>query len=109
MVDIQNLINEVKVLTQNNNTLTMEIQALAVARAGAGTVAQGISRCVEVFADLGEYNGLKVKFEKWWVKMKAWLTINSGMIASRSYEGVVAILSQLKGSKVDEFTQTRLI
>jgi hypothetical protein len=36
----------------------------------------GISKKVEVFADLGNFSGEINHFEEWWLKMKTWLNIN---------------------------------
>lgn len=92
IVDIQNLINEINMLTQNNNCLTTKVKALSAARAGASVAAPRTLQHIEVFADLGEYNGSKAKFEEWWIKMKAWLSMNSGTIALNSYKTVVTVL-----------------
>jgi hypothetical protein len=56
----------------------------------------GISKKVEVFADLGNFSGEINHFEEWWLKMKTWLNINQQTIPARSYDAVVSILSCMK-------------
>src|SRR6266576_2556066 len=67
----------------------------------------GSSCKVEVFADPGDYEGNKAKFEEWWSKMKGWLHINRRSIAPRSNDAVMAVLSRLKGPKAGNFAQVR--
>ena len=56
----------------------------------------GTSKKVEVFADLGNFNGEISHFEEWWLKMKTWLNINQPTIPPKSYDAIVAVLSQMK-------------
>ena len=58
---------------QNTQIANLQLQAQAQ---GAGpSTAQGMtttlsySKKVEIFNDLGEYDGSKVKFKEWWAKM----------------------------------------
>ena len=66
------------------------------------------SKKVEIFNDLGEYDGSKAKFEEWWAKMQAWLMVNQHAIPASSQDAVGAVLSWLKGPKAGPFTQVRL-
>ena len=66
------------------------------------------SKKVEIFNDTGEYNGSKAKFEEWWAKMQAWLTVNQHAIPAGSQDAVGAVLSQLKDLKAGPFAQVRL-
>src|SRR6266576_2665562 len=68
----------------------------------------GISRKIELFADPGEYDGSKAKFEEWWAKMKTWLNVNRSNVQWGSYDAVVAVLSRLKGPTAGRLAQTRL-
>ena len=56
----------------------------------------GTSKKVEVFADPSNFNGEISHFEKWWLKMKTWLNINQPTIPPKSYDTIVAVLSQMK-------------
>ena len=67
------------------------------------------SKKVEIFNDPGEYNGSKVKFEEWWAKMQAWLTVNQHAIPAGSQDTVNAVLSWLKGPKAGPFAQVYLM
>ena len=53
----------------------------------------GTSKKVEVFTDLGNFNGEISHFEEWWLKMKTWLNINQPTILPKSYDAVVVVLS----------------
>ena len=95
---------------QNTQIANLQLQAQAQ---GAGpSTAQGTtlsySKKVEIFNDPGEYDGSKVKFEEWWAKMQAWLTVNQHAILTGLQDAVSAVLSQLKGPKAGPFTQVRL-
>ena len=56
----------------------------------------GTSKKVEVFADLGNFNGEISHFEEWWLKTKTWLNINQPTIPPKSYDAIVAVLSRMK-------------
>ena len=56
----------------------------------------GTSKKVEVFANPGNFNGEISHFEEWWFKMKTWLNINQPIIPPKSYDAIVAVLSQMK-------------
>ena len=98
---------------QNMQIANLQLQAQAQ---GAGpSTAQGTvstlsySKKVEIFNDPGEYDGSKAKFEEWWAKMQAWLTVNQHAIPAGSQDAVSAVLSRLKGPKAGPFTQVRLM
>ena len=93
----------------------MQIANLQLQAQGAGpSTAQGMtstssySKKVEIFNDPGEYNGSKVKFEEWWAKMQAWLTVNQHAIPASSQDTVGTVLSWLKGPKAGPFAQVCL-
>ena len=67
------------------------------------------SKKVEIFNDPGEYDRSKAKFEEWWTKMQAWLTVNQHAIPAGSQDAVGAVLSQLKGLKAGSFAQVHLM
>ena len=97
---------------QNMQIANLQLQAQAQ---GAGpSTAQGTasilsySKKVEIFNDPGEYDGSKAKFEEWWAKMQAWLTINQHAIPAGSQNAVSAVLSRLKEPKAGPFTQVCL-
>ena len=97
---------------QNMQIVNLQLQAQAQ---GAGpstaqetTTTSSYSKKVEIFNDPGEYDGSKVKFEEWWAKMQAWLTVNQHAIPAGSQDAVSAVLSWLKGLKAGPFTQVRL-
>ena len=90
------------------------LQLQAQAQGAGPSTAQGTattlsySKKVEIFNDPGEYDGSKVKFEEWWAKMQAWLTVNQHAIPAGSQDAVSAVLSRLKGPRAGPFTQVRL-
>ena len=97
---------------QNMQIANLQLQAQAQ---GAGpSTAQGAmstslySKKVEIFNDLGEYNGSKAKFEEWWAKIQAWLMVNQHAISASLQDAVSAVLSWLKGPKAGPFAQVCL-
>ena len=97
---------------QNTQIANLQLQAQAQ---GAGpSTAQGTattslySKKVEIFNDPGGYDRSKVKFEEWWAKMQAWLTVNQHAIPASLQDTVGAVLSQLKGPKAGPFAQVCL-
>ena len=101
------------IVQQNMQIANLQLQAQAQ---GAGpSIAQAMmstssySKKVEIFNDPGEYDGSKAKFEEWWAKMQAWLTVNQHAIPAGSQDAVSAVLSQLKGPKAGPFAQVRLM
>ena len=101
------------IITQQNMQIAnLQLQAQgqgagpSTAQATAPT--SSYSKKVEIFNDPGEYDRLKGKFEEWWVKMQAWLTVNQHAIPAGSQDTVGAVLSQLKGLKASPFTQVHL-
>ena len=92
---------------QNTQIANLQLQA----RGAGPSTAQGMtttlsySKKVEIFNDPGEYDGSKAKFEDWWAKMQAWLTVNQHAIPASSQD---AVLSQLKGPKAGLSTQVCL-
>ena len=78
---------------------------------------RGLSSKVEIFTDLGVYNGSKAKFEDWWTKIKGWLDCNPKQFAYIDVDGdeiingkncSYAILSCLQGPKESHFTEVEL-
>ena len=67
------------------------------------------SQKVEIFNDLGEYDGSKVKFKEWWTKAQAWLKVNEHAIPASLQDAIGAILSWLKGLKAGPFAQVPLM
>ena len=51
------------------------------------------SKKVEIFNDPGEYGGSKVKFEEWWMKIQAWITVNTHVIPASLADAISAVLS----------------
>ena len=97
---------------QNTQIANLQLQAQGQ---GAGpSTAQGTtstlsySKKVEIFNDPREYDRSKVKFEEWWVKMQAWLTVNQHAIPAGSQDAVGTVLSRLKGPKAGPFAQVCL-
>ena len=77
----------------------------------------GSSSEVEVFTDLGTYDGSKAKFEDWWTKIKVWLNCNPKQFAYIDADGdeiingknyTYAILSHLCGVKGSHFAEVKL-
>ena len=92
---------------QNTQIANLQLQAQGQ---GAGpstaqptTSTSLYSKKVEIFNDPGEYDRSKVKFEEWWAKMQAWLTVNQHEIPASLQDAVGAVLSQLKGLKASPF------
>ena len=98
------------IVQQNMQITNLQIQAQGAgpSTAQATTTTLSYSKKVEIFNDPGEYNRSKVKFEEWWVKMQAWLTLNQHTIPPGSQDAVSAVLSWLKGPKTSPFTQVHL-
>ena len=87
--------------------LVTTIQAPPKPGALGSSLPSGTSKKVEVFADLGNFNGEINHFEEWWLKMKTWLNINQPTIPPKSYDIVVAVLSHMK-QKAGTFSAQRL-
>ena len=63
---------------QNMQIANLQLQAQGAGPSTAQATMSTLlySKKVEIFNDPGEYDRLKVKFEEWWAKMQAWLTVN---------------------------------
>ena len=80
---------------QKVSTLVTTLQTPAPGALGAPPTS-GTSKKVEVFANPGNFNGEITHFKEWWLKMKTWLNINQPTIPPKSYDVIVAVLSQMK-------------
>ena len=99
------------IITQQNAqiaNLQLRTQGAGPSTAQVPTTTSSYSKKVEIFNDPGEYDGSKAKFEEWWAKMQAWLTVNQHAIPAGSQDVVGAVLSQLKGPKAGPFAQVCL-
>ena len=99
------------IITQQNTqiaNLQLQAQAQGAGPSTAMATTSLYSKKVEIFNDLGEYDRSKAKFEEWWAKMQAWLTVNQHVIPAGLQDAVGAVLSRLKGPKAGPFTQVHL-
>ena len=101
------------IITQQNMQIAnLQLQAqgqgAGPSTAQATVPTSSYSKKVEIFNNPGEYDGSKAKFEEWWVKMQAWLTVNQHAIPAGSQDTAGEVLSQLKGPKAGPFAQVRL-
>ena len=92
-----------------NLQLQAQIQGAGPSIAQATVTTLLYSKKVEIFNDPGEYDRSKAKFEEWWAKMQAWLTVNQHVIPASSQDTVSAVLSWLKGPKAGPFIQVHLM
>ena len=92
---------------QKVSALVATVQAPPVPGGLDSPPTSGTSKKVEVFANLGNFNGEINHFEKWWLKMKTWLNINQPTILPKPYDVVVAVLSCIK-QKAGIFSTQRL-
>ena len=81
---------------QKVSTLVITLQTPPAPGALGAPPTSGTSKKVEVFADLGNFNGEISHFEEWWLKTKTWLNINQPTIPPKSYDAIVAVLSRMK-------------
>ena len=81
----------------------MRNQATATATATAQT-----AKIPKLLADPGPFDGSMAKFEKWWVKVKAWQAENHLAMPANTDKPVCAVLSRLEGPKAGSFARTRL-
>ena len=114
ILEARNDVAQCQHIIAQQNTQIANLQLQAQAQGAGPSTAQGMastlsySKKVEIFNDPGEYNGSKAKFEEWWAKMQAWLTVNQHAIPAGSQDAVGAVLSWLKGLKAGPFTQVCL-
>ena len=92
---------------QKVSTLIATVQAPPVPGGLGAPPTSGTSKKVEVFANLGNFNGEINHFEEWWLKMKTWLNINQLTIPPKPYDAVIAVLSHMK-QKAGTFSAQRL-
>ena len=88
-------------------TLVMALQTPPAPGGLGAPPTSGTSKKVEVFTNLGNFNGEISHFEEWWLKMKTWLNINQPTIPPKSYDAIVAVLSRMK-QKARTFSAQRL-
>ena len=72
---------------------------------------------VEIFQDLGSYDGSASKFEEWWTKLNAWLDCHLKQFSEKDPQGhkvptlkprMYVVLSRLKGSKGAHYAEMEL-
>ena len=102
------------IIAQQNNQITylqiqMQIQGAGLSIVWAMISTSSYSKKVEIFNDPEKYDGSKVKFEEWWAKIQAWLTVNQHTIPAGLQDAIGTVLSWLKGPKAGPFTQLHLM
>jgi hypothetical protein len=105
------LTTQVTRLSTEKADLEDEVLALTTrlnAQPAGSTSTRGYTPKVEIFADPGDYDGSRAKFDEWWTKIQAWLRLNATAIPPNSYTAVQAVLSRLKGPTAGKFAETRL-
>ncbi|EGO04836.1 hypothetical protein SERLA73DRAFT_68501 [Serpula lacrymans var. lacrymans S7.3] len=73
----------------------------------APSVENKINKKVEVIADPGAFEGDRVQFAEWWIKLQIWVKANWDAFAD-NFEVATAVLSRLKGPVGGRYAQVRL-
>ncbi|EGN94882.1 hypothetical protein SERLA73DRAFT_77615 [Serpula lacrymans var. lacrymans S7.3] len=75
--------------------------------AAAPSVKKKFNKKVEVVTDPGAFDGERVQFTEWWIKLLIWVKANWDAFAD-DFEVATAVLSRLKGPVAGQYAQVRL-